>query len=259
MATFFSQAELMHEALELPKRSFVPLPDSRVIERPGFLQIITPSLKTGGLNQVIYSVLEEAETERVIDETIAMYQQIGVRFRWTVLPESRPLDLAERLARRGLELVEVRAMYHPTGPMDMEESEDIRVEEVGAAKVDMFTETMAAGWGVDPAALLRFHREIIARPKGDYRLFLAFFQGQPAGGASFTSFSRSVYLVGGVVRKEFRGKGIYKALVNARLKRAAELGFLLATTQAQAKTSAPVLERLGFKTLCVFPVYGSAV
>lgn len=248
--------ELLHEALVLPMRSFIPLPDTQIIDRPGFLQVITPSLKRGGLNQVIFSALDEGEAERVIDETIAMYRAQGVRFRWTLLPGSRPDDLAERLARRGLKPVDIRAMYRETEKaLELAQSDEIRVEDVSGSNVDIFTDAMAMAWGMASEPLRAFHRRLIERPARDYRLFLAYYRDRPAGGASYTSFSRSVYLVGGAVHPEYRGKGVYRALVDARLRAAAASGRIVATTQAQVRSSAPILERLGFETLCAFPVY----
>jgi predicted acetyltransferase len=45
-----------------------------------------------------------------------------------------------------------------------------------------------------------------------------------------------------------RGKGLYRALVAARLKEAREAGYAYVTVDAR-ETSRPILERLGFATL----------
>src|SRR5688572_15384812 len=93
-----------------PKGSHIPRPDTRVIERPGWYQVITPSSRTGGVNEVVFSALDEAQADAVIDETLATYRALGVRFKWCVGPGSAPADLAERLERRGLESWPVRGM-----------------------------------------------------------------------------------------------------------------------------------------------------
>jgi hypothetical protein len=64
-----------------------------------------------------------------------------------------------------------------------------------------------------------------------------------------------VYLVGGNVLEPYRGRGIYRALIDVRLRDIAARGFTLATTQAREATSAPILERLGFETLYRGRVY----
>ncbi|HZI05184.1 MAG TPA: GNAT family N-acetyltransferase, partial [Archangium sp.] len=63
--------------------------------------------------------------------------------------------------------------------------------------------------------------------------------------------------LGGVVLPAFRGRGLYRALVTARLRYAAEREIPFATSHARANTSAPLLERLGFETLCRFPVFSN--
>jgi hypothetical protein len=52
MIAGFSPEEILHEVLVAPRGAFVPLPDTRIIERPGFWQIMTPSLRGGSMNEV---------------------------------------------------------------------------------------------------------------------------------------------------------------------------------------------------------------
>src|SRR5262245_31768653 len=110
----WSRDDLMHEAVIAPRRAFAPLPDTRVIVRPGWSQLITPSLRQGGLNDVSLAVLSPTEADGVIDATIAEYTRLGLRFRWSVPPDSAPDDLADKLEARGLERGEVIAMASPT-------------------------------------------------------------------------------------------------------------------------------------------------
>jgi GNAT superfamily N-acetyltransferase len=60
--------------------------------------------------------------------------------------------------------------------------------------------------------------------------------------------------MGGVVLPALRGRGVYRALVSARLEHARSRGISLATCQA-GRMSAPILERLGFETVCRFLVF----
>ncbi|HZI07411.1 MAG TPA: hypothetical protein VEZ71_25560, partial [Archangium sp.] len=138
--------ERLREVLESPRRAFIPLPDTRVIERPGWLQLVTPSLRQGGLNEVAYSALDETEADTVIDETLELYRRLGLRFRWNVGPDSRPADLAERLARRGLRQSEVLGMIRETAGAPAEAGSDVTVELVDERTVEEFSRTMAEGW-----------------------------------------------------------------------------------------------------------------
>jgi GNAT superfamily N-acetyltransferase len=249
--------ERLREVVEAPRRAFLPLPDTQVIERHGWLQLVTPSLRQGGLNEVAFSALEETEAEAVIDETLALYRRLGVRFRWTVGPGSRPMDLAERLARRGLRQSETLGMVRETSGLPAEVGGDITVEEVSERTVGELSRTMAEGWEMEVGQVEPYNRMVLAQAERGHRLFLARDQGTPVGTAGLATFERSVYLMGGVVLPAFRGRGVYRALVTARLRYAAERHLPYATSHARASTSAPLLERLGFETLCRFAVFSN--
>ena len=70
--------DLFEEVIVAPRRAFPRLPDLQVIERPGWLQIVTPSITTGGLNEVIHSQPDEHDADRAIDDAIAIYRDRGL-------------------------------------------------------------------------------------------------------------------------------------------------------------------------------------
>jgi hypothetical protein len=241
--------DLLEEVIVTPRRAYPRLPDLRVIERPGWLQIVTPSIKTGGLNEVIYSLLDERSADATIDAAIATYRGLGLRFRWNAGPGSGPADLGERLERRGLAPSWGRGMARST--------DDVgrfgEVVEVDSSTLDDYTHVMAAGWNADGDALLAQHRHLLA--EGRYCLFLGYCEGVPAAAASYVPFARSAFLMGGVALTNYRGRGLYRALVHARLAHARARGITLATSHAREATSAPILEKIGFDTVCRFPMY----
>lgn len=239
----------MHEAVVMPRRTYVALPDLRVIERPGWIQLVTPSFKHGGFNEVSLAVLGD-DADAVIDRTIAEYRALGCKFRWTIGPDSTPADLGARLAARGLVHSLSHAMVRDVAtPLPC----DLVVERVDATNVAEFTRITAAGWDMDPGPLAAAHRLQIETPS--HALYLARVAGEPAGTASGVTFERSIYLMGGVVVPHLRGGGVYRALVAARLADARAAGVPLATTHARATTSMPILAKLGFTTVCILDVY----
>lgn len=251
-------ADVLAETLMGPRHSWVPLPDLRVVERPGWLQLVTPSFRDGSFNGISLSVLDAADADRVIDETLATYRQLGIGFRWAVPPDSRPADLADRLAARGLMPSQVRAMARSTAPFGYTASAAITVDAVDATNIETFTRVMAEAWETDPAPLRIAHDAVLAEPSRRFRLFLAARDGVPAGCASCCMYPRSTYLIGAAVLPRFRGVGVYRALIAARLRTAADAGIELATTQAMEATSAPMLERMGFETVARFAVLRQA-
>ena len=251
----WSDDALAHELFVVPRGAHVELPGMEVIERPGWRQLITPSIRDGGLNEVAYAALEEGEADAVIDATIADYRRRGLRFRWSVVPSSRPADLSERLARRGLVRSETLAVARSCAPIDdAAPPREIQVVSVDAATVDLYSSLMASGWGVQPGPLADYHRQAL-RASDRHLFYLAMVDGEAIGGAAAVVFERSVFLIGAVVLPHARGRGAYRSLVSARLADAAARGVHLATSYAMAKTSAPILTRLGFTTVARFPMF----
>ncbi len=251
--TTWDDAAVLEEALASPRKGYFPMPDLRAVERPGWMQLVTPSFKNGGFNEVSLSVLGDDEADAVIDRTIAEYRDLGIRFRWSVVPESRPLDLAERLERRGLKKSVIIAMAKEIAPgVGAAVRAGVRIEEVDARTLPLFNDVMARGWNIDPVPLARAHELLFAISDRPQQLFLAYRDGIPAGVASYIAFPRSAFLLGAVVLPEHRNAGVYRALALARITHACTRGVTLATSHAMAETSAPILERLGFVTVCRF-------
>jgi GNAT superfamily N-acetyltransferase len=75
--------------------------------------------------------------------------------------------------------------------------------------------------------------------------FVGCWNETPAGAGGYTLAGPVARLWGAAVVPAFRGRGIYRALVRARLAEAAARGATLALVHAEA-TSSPVLQRLGF-------------
>jgi GNAT superfamily N-acetyltransferase len=251
MLPAMTRDEILREIVEAPREAYVPLPDLQIIDRPGWRQLLTPSLKKGGLNEVTFAQLDEAEADRVIDETLAQYRAHGCMFRWRVGPDSSP-HLGARLAARGLPLTRNAGMARST-EMEVAIDPRITVEHVDASNVDAYTRTTALGWDMDPGPLAPVNEAALRAPR--HRLFLARYDGEPVATAAAALFARSIYLMGGVTLAAARGRGVYKALVAARLAFARGRGVALATSHARSETSAPILERLGFETLCHYDNY----
>src|SRR5690606_19789114 len=119
----------------------------------------------------------------------------------------------------------------------------LTVDVVTPDRVAEYYDTFVAGWGAaaaapDPAAM---HADLAgAIASGRFHMFIARDGGVAAGTAGFILKPRSAYLVGGNVLAAHRGRGVYRALLDARLTRLAALGVPLATTQARVQTSAPI-------------------
>jgi GNAT superfamily N-acetyltransferase len=243
--------EVFHEVVVTPRRAYPPYPDLVEIECDGVLQIVTPSSKDGPLNEIIHARLDgdDAAIEAAIDRATGEYISRGLRYRWRVGPTETPADLADRLARRGLKPSPGLGMARST-VCDPVDDPGIRIVQVDASNVDTYTEVMTAGWSVDIGPFRELHRAVVAGTR--QHLFMAFVDGAPVATGSYVAFARSAYLIGAVTLPDYRGRGLYRALVEARLAHAHAAGLPIATTHARGSSSAPILAKLGFDTVCTF-------
>jgi GNAT superfamily N-acetyltransferase len=253
----WSPEERRREAMRAAIGAHIPRPEARLISREGWCQIVTTDQHEGAGNEVFVSRLSEDEADAVIDRTIAEYAAQGLVFRWAVGPDTTPLDLGARLERRGFLKWSARAMTCDPRALVLAAVTGVNVVEVERVNADAYARVCAAGWKLDPDVLISQMRTLFATPERRHHLFLAYQGDVLAATAGYYAHARSAYLIGGVVLPEMRGRGLYRALVGARLAHAAARGYTLVTTHAREATSAPILERLGFATEYRYTMYAS--
>jgi GNAT superfamily N-acetyltransferase len=256
-----SKADTVREVVQGPIGLHLVRPDSRLVQRPGWYQILTPSCRHSFLNEVILSDTPEAETDRVIEAVMQEYVALGVPFKWCVGPWTQPPDLGDRLTRLGFRRLDVLGMVLETaawaapGPRS-----EATIETVTEANLDEFVTTYIKGWEFSAADQAATHESVskaLSDPRCARRFYLARSQGLAVATASLFLKESSGYLTGGNVLAGHRHQGIYRQLVAHRLEVLRELAIPLATTHARRVTSAPILERLGFKPVFESRVYFS--
>src|SRR5215218_6605653 len=75
---------------------------------------------------------------------------------------------------------------------------------------------------------------------------VAYLDGLPVGCGGLSLVDGVARLWGGAVREEARGRGAYRAVLGARLRRGVELGATMALVKGRIQTSGPILRRAGF-------------
>jgi GNAT superfamily N-acetyltransferase len=254
------RSERIRETFLAPAGTVLLSRDSRVVERDGWYQIITPTSGSTLGNEVVWSRVPAAGADEVVRRTMREYDDAGVPFKWCVGPLTEPAEFGSVLERHGFVGWDVLGMAIAPSAWQPSRRAGVVVEPVTAATVDVYYQTFVAGWGdgaraPDPA---RHGEDLVAAlATGRLELFLARVDGAPAGTAGTLRKPRSGYLIGGNVLPAYRGAGVYRALLDERLGRLAAAGVPLATTQARAATSAPILARLGFEHLYDSRVYRS--
>ena len=249
-------ADKVRESFLAPVGSMLPAADMRVIERDGWFQTITPSTRSIQGNEVIFSRIAEADAERVARDTIAEYARLGLPFKWCVGPLTEPADFGDVLDRLGFTSWPVRGMAVEPQRWTCTPRSDVTVERLTPATFDDHYRCLVRGWAGEVSEGASWRASMLrALAGGRHHFYTARVAGEAVGTAGLVTKQRSVYLIGGNVLESHRGRGIYRQLLDERLRHAAELGFALATTQAREATSAPILDRLGFETLYRSRVY----
>jgi GNAT superfamily N-acetyltransferase len=108
--------------------------------------------------------------------------------------------------------------------------------------VACYERASCAGWGYPPPSDADIDTTFARLAPG---YFVGCWNETPAGAGGYTLTGPVARLWGAAVVPAFRGRGIYRALVRARLAHAAARGATLALVHAEP-TSSPVLQRLGF-------------
>lgn len=204
----------------------------------------------------------EDELGGVIAEVRALIAQRGHRRAiWFVGPSSRPPKLLTLLRQAGFvptttppfepEYAAMIMTEPPTPPAD---------KNISARRIETLDEVIA-GLRIDAAAtgipddeldaMLRAAPDLLEIERRDGHLtFLAFdATGMPIGVAVALVSPLGLELAAGSTLPGHRGRGVYRALVHARWLEAVRRGTPALAVQAGAN-SRPILERLGFQTVC---------
>jgi GNAT superfamily N-acetyltransferase len=198
------------------------------------------------------------DLEEAVDTTREVARERGSALvRWWVGDLATPADAANELARLGLAPdvdEEVLTSMALVGPPDGDAPGEIDVRRVES--VDDYVRAIeidARSWDTPEQAvtdrLARAREQWPAmHAAGRTLVYLAFVGGEPVGFARAVVVGDAALMNGGTVVKHARGRGVYRALVNARRRDLAERGVTSLVTQA-GKMSRPILERLGFEPL----------
>jgi predicted N-acetyltransferase YhbS len=245
------------EDLAANPNAYLPGPGVDLEERDGYVLRHHPGSPHPLLGLVLRQRLSPDEVPSAVEEARAWFRDRGrARFAWAVAENAGPADLAERLVSLGLEPYEDDPVFagmvlehEPPGTPGIEVR---RVEtfEDGIAALEVTMESFGLTEEEREATRqsARARWELVKQnPHGDD--FVALVDGQVVGSAGASYTDVGLYLGGGNVAEVARGRGVYRALVRARWDVAVARGTPALVVQA-GQMSRPILERLGFRTVC---------
>jgi GNAT superfamily N-acetyltransferase len=239
-----------------------PSPGVEIVVTPNYQLQLMPDFPIPGPNNVSWIRCHEAEVEAVIREAQATAAARNLRLVFTLDPDTRPADLGERLVALGLTadddgdksavmVLPATAELEPA-PVDglviksgLEDLESFTAAE-RVAEEAFGDVAFGAPSPIDAQRERRFanYRATVGR-----HIVLATLDGEPAGSGSMTVLAPDGAMMnGGAVRPRFRGRGVYRAMVAARLRIAREAGAAGLFVWA-GHMSRPILTGLGFEAV----------
>jgi hypothetical protein len=242
------------------RRSTAPdEPGARVEAAGGVVRTLAPA--GAGPSRVNWSGLDAGTADGVIAAQRAFFAARGEPFEWKLFDYDQPADLGARLAAAGLvpdetELVMVapaaRAAALAGGALTAGARPDgVRVEQVpGPAGIELLMEVAEQAFGAAEPGLRRTLLATQAAWPDTVVAVVAFAGNRPvsAARAEFLPGRDFAGLWGGGTVADWRGRGLYRALVGLRARLAAARGYRYLQVDA-LPTSQPILARLGFTAL----------
>lgn len=207
-----------------------------------------------GEGSVIYSRLDETEVEDAIREQVSYFESTGQDFEWKVYDYDTPPDLKERLAARGFEVEDPDAIM----VLDLEEAPEVlfrptthtvkRITHPEGIKDVMAVEE--AVWEGDYSSLGHFLERTLAEHSHLLSVYMAYVDEKPVSAAWIIYPEGSIFgsLWGGSTLSEYRGRGLYTALLGVRAREARERQVRYLSVDA-SPMSRPILEKFNFQVI----------
>lgn len=236
------------------RKRLTPIDSSwRVEQEDDVIRAIGPSPSPFD-NSVCWARLDGTHADSVIRDQVSYFRGLGRAFMWKVYARDAPGDLEDRLLRAGFE-VQARVslvVLDTTRPLPAARLpsgvELRRVEDPSGLVAAM--EVQQAVWNQDCQWLLdALTVEMKAKPES-----LSVFVGRAGARPVCSSWLRIeegtsfASLWGGSVLADWRGRGLYRAMVDTRAREARQREVPYLFVEA-GDMSRPILERLGFQVL----------
>ena len=217
----------------------------------GVRGVVSPASLSFHANAVGGVRLDPGDADEVIQQVQKHFGSRGCAYQWFFAPErATPPDLSTRLERAGIAKAgEAAGLYITDFDVAAEPNPSIEVIEVRDSDgvQDLLT-VFTNGFPI-PAEVASLIVDWQAALGG--RNYVAYLDGQPISAAVMFAMPDKPIAVfqGAATLPDHRGNGAYSALLDRRLRDAADWGMEAAILQADRETSAPICTAYGFHEL----------
>ncbi len=202
---------------------------------------------TDGHATVMRATGENMTGAELISRVVETLSAHGAReLTWTIGPTYEPSDAERQLLASGAQVdhaIDICGylLDLPTPHFDIPKA--ITVVKVRTRQeTEDFEVASARAWGYPRPTEEDIDKAFKGLGKGH---FVGYWEGEPVGAGGYTLVADVARFWGAGVAPEYRRRGVYRALVQARMTDAMTQGATLALVHAEP-TSSPILQRLGF-------------
>lgn len=238
---------------ELRRDLVIDEPGVRVEREPDAVRVVGPDASVEA-NCLVY-VRPGDDVDAYIDAQIAAFARIGHGFEWKLHDHDQPSDLGARLERRGFRRGETDAVavfdLTENGAPDYPLPAGLRVERLErpeqVAEIRRLLETV---YDEDRSFIESMLVGEMATTPDAIRVY-GVYDGAlmvSAGWVRLYPNTAFASLWGGATLPDYRGRGVYKALVAVRARDAVARGYAYLQVDA-SPDSRPILERAGFEVV----------
>ena len=212
-------------------------PDGLVERDGGVVRSVAPE---HGWNGVTWSDLDEDTADAAIAAQVARFAEVSRPWEWKHYSHDRPADLPERLVA---DVADLALDVSPPPGVEL-------VDVVDAAGAEALVRVHDEVFGGDHSAIGRHVLGGLARRPRTVAAVVATVEGRPvcAGRLELHHGTDFASIWGGGTLPEWRGRGVFRAVVAYRAAQAAAHGFRYVQVDA-SPDSRPILRRLGFVEL----------
>jgi len=200
--------------------------------------------------EIVYSACAEADIDQLIAEQIQAAQTNGYELEWKVYGHDQPPSLAERLTAAGFEPDDREAFLVFSATAEAVSRFGTRDFDIRRVTDREGLEDYCSVWEEvrNRTAAIEHYAEVLENSPDTMSVYVAYVNNEPAacGRTSFHPNSQFAGLWGGSTREKFRKRGLFTALVAARIREAVSRGIEIITVDA-LPTSEPILTKRGFQ------------
>jgi GNAT superfamily N-acetyltransferase len=212
-----------------------------------------------GWSGIAWSDLDSSTADEAIADQVRFFRGRGERFEWKLYSYDRPADLGQRLLAAGfvredeesLMIAEVAELAGlASGPQLRDGVRLVPVTD--EAGIGRLVEVHERVFGTDHSELRAVLTAQLRDSPRSIAMVVAMAGDEPVCSARVDFYAGSEFagLFGGGTLPQWRGRGIYRALVAYRAQLAAARGYKYLQVDASPE-SRPILERLGFACLAL--------